>query len=386
MAKELFERINNLCTDYANDTKKVFDPIVQRDYLSFMSFMARTNNPNNNIMKKYFGNERIRGFSPLEAYFMTHPEFEKKTRHAPAYFASRNWVKNRIYFEFEEELEKQIQDSCIADSEDVPAELLNRLPYSCFFVATRGGGFVDWEIENRFKELNDWKGTVEGEGIGFFVVVTPQQRYDHQIGALVNTGNKILDVIACANTVNSGDVSVITTSMVIPKDGDMTINEAMIPYAPYEDVPWSEEERRLSYQYDMTILLSALQYILYLCAENNVIRPRVMAKPKSWASKKKKSAAQVKILDVLEPEQDKTEPAARDFPPKNVVSMGSSTHTEPYETGQTKSPHTRRGHWHTYWTGPRGNRTRKLIWVNEARIHPELETNGVILKTKDGNS
>ena len=164
MAKELFERINNLCTDYANDTRKVFDPIVQRDY---QSFMAMIDKQNNELMKKYFGNGRIRGFSPLEAYFMNHPGFDSKIKRAPAYFASRNWVKNRIYFEFEEELESQIQDSCIADSEDVPAELLNRLPYSCFFVATRGGGFVDWEIENRFKEINDWEGNIKGDGVGF---------------------------------------------------------------------------------------------------------------------------------------------------------------------------------------------------------------------------
>lgn len=383
MSKEMFERINYLCTDYADDIKRIPDAIIRQNYLSFMTTINKQNSEAMRSYTRYFNNDRNRGFSPFEAYFLTHKSLGVKIKHSPVYFASRNWVKNRIYFEFEEKLEKQIQDSCIADSEDVPAELLNRLPYSCFFVATRGGGFVDWEIENRFKEIRNKTEKIKGNGVGFFAIVTPQQKYAHEIGALVNTGDKILDIIACADTINDRDISVVTTSMVIPKNGDMTINEAMIPYAPYDNMPWSEEEKRLSYQYDMTVLLSALQYILYLCAENNVIQPRVIAKPKSWASKKKKLTAQVKVLDVLEPKET---PAVRVFPPKNVVSVNNESTVERYETGQTKSPHTRRGHWHTYWTGPRSNRVRKLVWVNEARIHPELETSGAILKTKDDNA
>ena len=374
MAKELFEKINNACVE--NNKRFDYTEDHARNCLTECLTMLRISKDKGaEFYRNYFSNQRLRGFSALEMLLMSKPtKNNDMPKFAPIAFASKHWLKDKIFFEFDESLEKQIQESFIADSEDVPASLLNRIPYSCFFVSTRGG-FVDWEIENRFMELGSWgETTVTGNGVGFFVVISPQVKYDERVGGLVNSGNKVMDIISCAADKSENAMNTATVSMVIPReDSDITIKEAMIPYVPYDTVTdWNEEQQRLSYQYDLTILLSALQYILYLCAENNEIKQRILPKAKSWASKKKKSASTVKIFDV-------SEPKTRDFPPKNYYSESSD-----YEsgTGSPKSPHVRRGHWHTYWTGKRGERTPKVIWIAETRVHPELETSGAILKAK----
>lgn len=55
--------------------------------------------------------------------------------------------------------------------------------------------------------------------------------------------------------------------------------------------------------------------------------------------------------------------------------------TENPGTGARKRAHTRRGHWHHYWTGPK-NGERKLIlkWTAPTFIHPEDGTDdGVVV-------
>ena len=53
-------------------------------------------------------------------------------------------------------------------------------------------------------------------------------------------------------------------------------------------------------------------------------------------------------------------------------------------TGKTVSPHTRRGHWHHYWTGKRGTDERKLIlkWTFETAIHRDQLENAKANITK----
>ncbi|WP_295617345.1 hypothetical protein [uncultured Intestinimonas sp.] len=48
--------------------------------------------------------------------------------------------------------------------------------------------------------------------------------------------------------------------------------------------------------------------------------------------------------------------------------------------GTVKRSHTRRGHWHHYWTGPRdGERALILKWTAPTVIHPEDREDNVTL-------
>lgn len=49
-------------------------------------------------------------------------------------------------------------------------------------------------------------------------------------------------------------------------------------------------------------------------------------------------------------------------------------------TGTAKRPHSRRGHWHHYWTGPM-DRDRKLVlkWTAPTIIHPDAAQGDNIL-------
>lgn len=50
----------------------------------------------------------------------------------------------------------------------------------------------------------------------------------------------------------------------------------------------------------------------------------------------------------------------------------STAHTEEPGHGSKKSPHSRRGHWHHYWTGPRdGERKLVLKWVAPTFINAD---------------
>ena len=54
--------------------------------------------------------------------------------------------------------------------------------------------------------------------------------------------------------------------------------------------------------------------------------------------------------------------------------------------GTPKSPHSRRGHWHHFWTGAKNSDDRKLIlkWIAPTFINKNLSTDSVQLNIVEG--
>lgn len=348
---ELYERISSMSVDYIKCVSKYSEEagieVLNKCYADV---------PDSE-------NTSYTGYVPLIAW-MRHAG--KSDKHSYMIYQCYNWNKTKVFYSFNESLENEIKSSNITPTMFVPAILLNQCPFSSFFVQTRGGFIhkeIDAQIGNKIGE--GWN------GVGFFCTISDFRKYDHDKKRLVKTGDKVIDIACCSG--RDGDENLISAvvSMRVPSSNqELTIKDVVI-YAFDYNVMYSEEKAKYCREYDDKILLTALQYILHLCSENSTILPRPLQekKVKSWASKKKKSAASVKVYDV----------SIRDFP--NKLRSHSSSGNK--NTGITKAPHVRRAHWAYRWVGKGEERHLALRWIHEAYIHPELENTGVIVNVKD---
>ena len=117
------------------------------------------------------------------------------------------------------------------------------------------------------------------------------------------------------------------------------------------------------------VILSAIQLILYIVSENAEIDPapmpmegdRTRGKVTTLKKSKEDKASQVREMSV----GVRVGAALRKA--KRAASSGKSS-----GAGGKKRSHTRRGHWHNYWTGPKeGERTLLLKWTAPTIIHPD---------------
>lgn len=120
-------------------------------------------------------------------------------------------------------------------------------------------------------------------------------------------------------------------------------------------------------------ILIALQFILYLASENADIQdvpqaeaPRTRKKHSrvpDKASEVKEKAVGVRIGNAIRKSRQ----------PSHSSSQGG--------TGAKVRPHSRRGHWHRYWVGPRDGVNRKLIlkWTAPTFIHMDEFYNDTVV-------
>ena len=108
-----------------------------------------------------------------------------------------------------------------------------------------------------------------------------------------------------------------------------------------------------------------LQLVLYICAENKEVeenpeQKKITRKPKDKKFIKDKYR-EVQIWDC----GNKISEKIRTFLVSNKHNNDVVSQRNTFGTGKSKAPHSRRGHWHHFWTGKIGTETRKLIlkWV-----------------------
>lgn len=129
---------------------------------------------------------------------------------------------------------------------------------------------------------------------------------------------------------------------------------------------------------DAAPILPAIQLLLYLLSDNadvNEVVPITIKK----AQKRKLQIIQDKASEVSE----KSVGVRIGNAIRKHRAPSSSTGTG---TDSAKRPHSRRGHWHHYWTGPvSGERKLVLKWVAPTFIHQDLGDAGevVIFPVKD---
>lgn len=110
--------------------------------------------------------------------------------------------------------------------------------------------------------------------------------------------------------------------------------------------------------------MMSIQMILYLVADNAEIaetKPR-KSNPQNLQRKTSDKFSDVSVSDV----------GLRIGAQIRSVKRKYELNQQP-STGGKKRPHTRRGHWHHYWTGPRNSESRRLIlkWTAPTVIHPD---------------
>ena len=230
------------------------------------------------------------------------------------------WAKAKIVYQFDLELMELLASQAEkAEDNAVPAEVLIRLPYPCIFIKApilmNGGekatGFFAWIDCNRKSKTYDlhfwaWNLTA-GHAFSSYLQLHP--------------GKTIQECI------------------------DATISFMQESDPLYKDMDYLEKE--------WTFHRKAIQWILYLLSENAEIEsgpaPELDNPQKAKQGRKKKSSVKVKNVGFR---IGATIRKIKAQPTRN-------TEAEPGH-GSKKAPHSRRGHWHHYWTGPR-NGERKLI-------------------------
>ena len=122
------------------------------------------------------------------------------------------------------------------------------------------------------------------------------------------------------------------------------------------------EDSLIFNEQDLHDLLVALQFILYLVSENADIQDV----PRSQSTQVRKKRDQ--ILDKASEVKEK----AVGVRIGNAIrkSRQPSHSSSQNGTGSKVRPHSRRGHWHHYWTGPRdGDRKLILKWTAPTFVH-----------------
>lgn len=248
------------------------------------------------------------------------------------------WQKNKTIYSFDYDLVRVLMEQADSMTEDdvLPADLLLHLPYQCIYIKASlmdgTDGFFAWieyDLTNKRTELR--LQMVRNGMVATFPMVLhliPQKTIRECIADTAEESRK---------------------HAVIPVPGENALDEG-----------WR-------------VHLQAIQLILYLVSENAEITSGPSPEPdnnqKSRKGQKKKSSVKVKSVGV------RIGAAIR----KLKAQPPTHAEIEP-GSGSKKTPHSRRGHWHHFWTGPKGGE-RKLIlkWVAPTFIHLENRQDNVVV-------
>jgi len=278
---------------------------------------------------------------------------------AAAIYCCAAWRENRVIYHFNNALATELleQTNRISDDEQLPCELLRNLPFDCIAV-----------------EFPPFRSTMKGEdeqGGDFVLGFTGRGYifYEPPSNSIWKSG------FCCLWEAPNGDMY----NFYAPIDGCETIQET-ITAIQKEMSPAGQEMSEMDARAQVLPVLAAMQIVLYLQAQNADIQKPPQTKKKK-KGKKKKAA-----------------PRTQTAPPE-IVRIGyrvgralreyRQSERAPTSTGKSKRPHSRRGHWHSFWTGPKSKpELRRLIvrWVAPMMIHRDNEnkTTTIYNVTGDG--
>jgi hypothetical protein len=259
------------------------------------------------------------------------------------------WRKNKIVYRFDRGLLDVLSES--DGSLDMPLSLLDFLPVETFYVelspssgywaqminvADEHGGTEIRAVNIFYTWLMD-DGGISGE----WLQATSQGPFDRGDGIPTN-----------------------------PKPEERTFRSIRDLFATHKeiapDTPFSE--------LDDSVVNDVVASLLYLCAENRELardsRLRRNKTPKEFSKIKDVQ----RELIVWEAAPTITE-RIRKFGASAIYGHSPASG---HGTGARKSPHVRRAHWHTYWTGPRNSDERKQIvrWVLPTFVNADLLEEG----------
>lgn len=306
---------NNIKADYYTD----FMQLIYR-YKSIGNIIGQSSNGNNNIFA-----------------------LDREVLSLPAIMdATYKWRTHKQIYKFPSEMENLLYDN--DTSFDIPIYILNSLPYDCIYIETNNLNYKDKSIMGFFF-YKDYKSYT-------FVPVFEDLSY--------NNGGFMYDETNKDMTLKDGLNSMMDLQNAIIKDKDMIQICNPVDMESRNGRTYREE---LFENSEISIFPKMLQLVLYICSNNaeieeNPSQKKITRKPTDRKFIKDKYR-EVQIWDC----GIKISEKIRTFLVPNKRNDVSSEYIK--RVGKTKSPHSRRGHWHHFWTGKMNTDERKLTlkWV-----------------------
>ena len=264
-----------------------------------------------------------------------------------------SWRIHKQIYRFPREMEEILYNQ--NDGMNTPIKIFENLPYDCIYIETNSISYKEKSILGFFVKRTDattnLNGSLAYELCVVFEDLTTDSvsiRYDEDVtselgifDALMNT---MLKEIRLFNT-ETGEV---------------------LSYEDEDVLDYAKNAMLDVYNNSFySILPQIVQLVLYICAENkeieeNAEQKKITRKPKDKKFIKDKYR-EVQIWDCGSKLSEKIRTfLVSDKHNNDILVSGNNSNG-----GKSKSPHSRRGHWHHFWTGKIGTDERKLIlkWV-----------------------
>lgn len=288
---------------------------------------------------------------------MSFNEMMQMTADAQIAAALAPWRKSKEIFDIDPEMEKLLYEQ--ADDLRIPSEILKHLPYDCFYIKTNSfrvyGDMVD--IDGFFVYLED---DIENsqEELRFLFCYPNGKCYGHTLHLDQETISESLDA-ATAQGQRHFNSRLATKFM----GADPALKKAKA----YIDTEYDDVRNNML---DMTE--KAVQLVLYILSVNGDVEQD--PKPVKRTNYVKDQYREVRKWNVgrrIGAQYAKKKNVNRDSSNATAALTGGGNGLVSASGGKgvSKRPHMRRGHWHHYWHGPRGNQELILKWIAPTAIN-----------------
>jgi len=246
------------------------------------------------------------------------------------------WRTTKLEFRFDSDLARELLDTPVTD--DIPANILNRLPASCIYV-TLPEGTGEWAGFFAFLDQRDRKAPpvlrIFRDSPGKWpsqVFVLPIS--GGSLSAAVAQSNQKFQELAQGALEAAGDLSAAAKALASPD----------------------------KVAYELRQLEKILSLLLYLCAE----KPDL---PDDYAPRAYREKGTGSLRRITPPEQVQVWPVgARIGAVFRKAEQAQNSPNSAGELGTTVRPHVRRAHWHTYWVGAKSASRATLRWVSPVLV------------------
>lgn len=286
--------------------------------------------------------------------------------------AVAGWRQHKQIYRFDKDMEETLLEQN-DKSLTIPVEILKSLPYTSLYIKTNTLGYHEKKLDGFFVyfDNDDINTDVELRFLGISEE-SDTLRFPVAIHLIPN------------GSIEDGIKRMIQVSIENSKKAGAISN--------FEKKAFNESIESGGLKACLEEFSSrAMQLVLYICAQNKEVEEdpkqrQITKKPKKPEFIKDKYR-EIQMWNCGE----KTGAIIRKM---HTTAAYRTTHSEAKTsvTGTPKRPHSRRGHWHHFWTGSEKNQSRKLIlkWVSPTFIHGNDTTESpvqinIVIDEKNGD-
>lgn len=248
------------------------------------------------------------------------------------YAALAAWRQYKEIYSFSPELIETLFEQSDEDIV-IPMDILKCMPYPCIYIATDtdAGFFVYWEQDMKTKDIELRFSILDNENRG---------QKDDPYFSVTNLWLHVFPGATVGDGIRKG--AEIFENNIRRKQGD-------------DIIPMTSDD---VCDYCTPIISKLIQLVLYICAENAEVEENPETKPYTRKPKPgtppKDVRREIRTWDVGVKFASNVRKARESMEIREHSVGGNGERNSP-------RPHTRRGHWHHYWTGSETAGNRKLI-------------------------